>query len=109
MSKVAQKVTTVVASSKSDAQRKTLRKEIEILEETLRYVYDCLWETNDQFIKDYMAIKLAMLEQMKLDILEPQTRGKRFLEGNLSQEELRRWLELTLGDMKEAGKLLKET
>ena len=114
MSTVAQKVTTVVASSKSDAQRKTLCKEIEILEETLRYIYDCLWETNDQIIKDYMAIKLAMLEQMKLDILEPQkdevtTRGKRFLEGNLSQEELRRWLELTLGDMKEAGKLLKET
>lgn len=112
MPMVAQKVTALVTNSDSTAQHETLCKEIRVLGETLRYIYDSLWETNDQLIRDYITVKLAVLEPMQLVVLEPQkeestTRIKRFLKGEMSQEELRRWLELTLGDMKEAQRLLK--
>lgn len=101
---VPKKVISLAMEAETAKLRGELAKEIVLLRVMTKYVYDALWYQEDPIINDYIAIKIAMLEQTMLEELREQKqeimgRCRQFLKGDISQRELRRWLEVLLDDL----------
>lgn len=101
---VPKKVISLAMEAETAKLRGELVKEIVLLRVMTKYVYDALWYQEDPIINDYIAIKIAMLEQTMLEELREQKqeimgRCRQFLKGDISQRELRRWLEVLLDDL----------
>lgn len=105
---VPKKVTTMLESGAFIATP-ILKKEVAELEKLLRQMQDALYEEDEDFAKAYLCAKAKKLGEFRVLAENASTISHRINEycnGGCSKEELRRWIEILIEDLKEASKML---